>query len=169
MAKKATLKKILADDLNNFEHVGLNDEAKAKDLAAIGKEMNLIMAEEKQKKDLELREKQLNNESERLKFEKEKFEFEKTIKEQDADNERVKNILDRERLDEELKIKKQELIIAKRKEMIAIITAIGTFGITLISKFIYAKLTYNAQMHDYEDYKLESQSSKEQRNNLLNK
>lgn len=68
-----------------------------------------------------------------------------------------------------LNLKKAELASAKRRDIITIITAVGTFGLTLASKFIYAKLTINAQKHDYEDYKLESSSSREQRNNLLNK
>lgn len=167
--KKTTLKKILGDDLNNFENVGLNDENKIKGLNAIGKEMNLVMAEEKQKKDLAFRERQLKLDSEKLELNKQQFEFEKASKEQSLKNEKEKNELEKNRLDEELNIKKEELASTKRKEKIAIITAIGTFVVTLVSKVIYASLAHNAQRHDYEDYKLESPSSKEQRNNLLNK
>lgn len=169
MNKKVTLKKILEDDLKNYENVSLNDENKLKGLNAISKEMNLIMSEEKQNKDFKLREKQLEIDSEKLELSKKQFEleqysktFELKLKEESMNNEK-------EKLNAELELKEKELKTVKRRETIAIVTTVGTFVVSLVSKIIYAKLTLNAQRHDYEDYKLESPSSREQRNNLLNK
>lgn len=108
MSNKA-LKKILKDDLNNFEHVGLNDENKAKGLAAIGKEMSLLMAEEKQEIELELRKEQMKIDSEKLELSKKQYDLDKKIKEQELDNEAIKRMLERERLDEELKLKKSRI------------------------------------------------------------
>ena len=58
-----------------------------------------------------------------------------------------------------------------KHEKIQLWISIGTASVTallgLVRLFTFAGLTLNAQKHDYEDYQLESSSSKENRNNLL--
>lgn len=156
------LKKDLDNNLNNYENLGLNDDGKAKGLAIIAKEKTILLAEKKQEEELKLR-------KEQQQLEREKFEFEKKSKEEQLDNDRVKSVLEREKFELELSLKKEEAKSSKRKDIIAIATSIGTFVVLFGSKLVYYSLAKRAQKYDYEEFKLESPSSKEQRNNLLNK
>ena len=162
------LNKILSDDLKNYENVGLNDEPqKMKGLEAITKEANIIRSEEKQIKDLARAEKSIKLEESKVDLENKKLEVEQS-----------KINLEKEKLEiERLKISKdydiQKLKIESEKKqcktnkVLSIASLIVTSSIAIISKCVYAGLTINAQKHDYEDYKIESPSSKENRNNLL--
>lgn len=110
----------------------------------------LVVENQRRQDDLEYRSQQLKQERQ---FHDDQLEIERQKQRDDLDY-RFKQL--------ELEEKAH-----RRQTIISTISAVCTCGIALISKIIFAKLAYNAQKHDYEDYKLESSSSKEQRNNLL--
>ena len=168
--KQSTLKKIVESDLNLYDGIRLlDDENRSKALSTLVKEYNLKLTEEKQLKDIEFRKEQIKLDREKFNLSKKQFEFEKVMKFSSLE-------LEKEKIAKELKLKEEELKSTKRKDRIAIITAVATGVGTILSASIafykakkYVELTSIVHQHDYEDYKLESSLSKEMRNNLLNK
>lgn len=186
--KKEIIKKletILISDLKNFENYSLDEDKKAKGLAHIGKEVSILIADDKTKNDEKNRKIQQENEvkkqsfeSDKLAFEKEKLEFERTMKKEQFNLDKSKFELEQSKLQNEyqLETRKREFETEKmeRESKLAIIQIVvsvagvaSTFLLGLIGKILYAKLSFNAQIHEYKDYQIEPVSSKENRQNLL--
>lgn len=154
---KSKLEKTLEQDLANYANYGFNDQEKFKAITVISKEVATIKEIEKQNMDIARDEK-------RLELEREKFEFEKSCRLMEIRNLQEKNEKDRQiQVSKLIEDKSQN----KKQIWISIAGVAAPLVLGIVSKCIYAGLAFNAQKHDYEDYKLESSSSKEQRNNLL--
>lgn len=172
------LKKVLDDDLKNFENYSLNDADKAKALQSIGKEFALIAGADKDENERKTKKNQAVLEKEKVDFEKVKFNYEKEVKDKQLQIDEQKFEIEKMRLHHEIENAKiqNQLAITKMEndyksaKIQIIIAAVGvgsTFVLGLISKIIYAKLAHNAQIREYTDYKLEPKSSQENRQNLL--
>lgn len=166
MENKSTkkLKKILEEDLNNYANVGLTDDTKSKSAAIIGKEVSILDTSAKTEAEIERIKAQQD-------LERQKFEAELKFREREVaakEKEAVVNVM---RLDDERKYQVERLEnekkAQKRQFWINVAGVASTTVIAIASKVVYFVLARNAQKHDYEDYKIESSSSKEQRNNLL--
>lgn len=143
----------LGDDISNYKNLDLGDETNLKKFQVISKKAELIRTEEKHRAEI----KKMNNQ---IELEKKKFELEKSKSER------------------EFELKKQEssnqsrkLEIEYRRDRKARVLSYVTLGVTSLvsigSKVVYYVLTKRAQDFDYNEFKIESSSSKEQRNNLL--
>lgn len=163
---KEKLEQDLNNDLNNFDNYGFNDQEKSKAINIIAKEVAILSAEEKEKRD-----------NERFVWQKEldkaKFEFEKDVRltqlQNDTEFRKAELELKKTSLELEIKKAKDDEKRNKAQFWISIAGVALPCLVDIIAKCIYAGLAVNAQKHDYEEYKLESASSKEQRNNLLKK
>lgn len=144
---------ILGNDLNNYDNKGFNDEDKMKCCTIISKEADIIRTEEKHKQDLARMKAQ-------QKLEREKFEFEKTKILEDQRIRSKELDIQKEKLENESKQNKRTFIVTLSSTAVSAILAI-------VSKAIFTGLTLNAQKHDYADFQVESNSSKENRTNLL--
>lgn len=166
MKKDSTtkLEEILTYDLNNYENMGFNDEGKAKALAIISREANIILAEEKEQ---ESHERWLESQ----KKDEERYQLDKSmkLKELELKQLELEHKIDEAKFDRSFQIQKFEEERRHNKWQLILSAANigGTFLLGIITKIMFTALTVNAQRHDYNDYQLESTSSKENRTNLL--
>lgn len=160
---KNKLEEILRQDLDNYENFGFNDEQKAKALGIISKEAAVLLAEDKETRD-SIR---VADNSAR---EKERFEFEKEmrIKEYELKVEQLN--LERQKFEDEWNQRVMDNTKAAKREKTQFWLSVAGVAAPLVLGIVklctYAGLTMNAQKHDYNDYQLESSSSKENRNNI---
>lgn len=180
------LETLIENDLKNADTIGVKDEAKKVATGIVSADIRTALEVDKVDLEREKFEKSSANEktkidndakyrSEQLKQEKEFHDSQLAIERERAENEKKFHddqlVIERQKQRDDLDYRFKQLELEekahRRQTIISTISAVCTCGIALISKIIFAKLAYNAQKHDYEDYKLESSSSKEQRNNLL--
>lgn len=172
------LEKVLGDDIRNFKNLSLTDPDKAKALQSISKEVSIILADDKERFEKGVKERQSGLEVSKFQFELEKFkhenlikekqiqlderkiELEKTKFEQDVENSRIQNEISMKKMEIESKNSKIQIIVS-------IAGIASTFLLGLIGKIMYTGLARNAQIHEYNDYQIEPMSSKENRQNLL--
>lgn len=165
------LEGIIDADLNNFENLGLNDDAKAKNAGIILKEMQVNAALKKQIGDQ-------NDRTARLELEKNAQEQHKQEHQDDHDIQlknidiRLKEIEQNQAYhNAELNIQLQKLENEKHYQTWSLIFTGAGLAVTLVlgivGRVMYYKLASNAQAHEYNDYQLEPSSSKENRNNIL--
>lgn len=185
--KKELRKKLdsmLKTDLMAAENLEFTDEGKKLGVAVVRAGVALEMEVDKGERD-----------SKRLELEQEKWDYEKKRIDAEMKTKDDLAFLDRQIKQKEIELKDKE-IETKNKEMSLeeqrlandkaskeallaetkskykkeiIIAAIGggvTILTTIASKIAYMVLTLNAQKHDYEDFKLESNYSKEGRKNI---
>lgn len=156
---KKALKKFIDDNLDAVINDEVSDEGKHAKLKMINDVNKTVTSlEQRQNNEKDLASKKANDEKrfqiefqkinlseESLKLERDKFEFQKEMELQKARNEAN----DR-----------------KFKLLGIVVPVIGTVLTTVITTVTYASLTRNAQRHDYNDFQMESQFSKEARNKI---
>lgn len=173
-----SIEKVLDDDLKNLDGYSLYDDKKAKALQSIKGEIAIILANEKEQLDQKQKENQNALEKEKFDLEKQRFENEKEVKEKqleldqqkhDLEMEKLRNDIENSRIQNQTAITKvaNDAKFAKAQLIVSIAGVVGTFLLGLVGKIMYSKLAYNAQLHEYNDYQMEPQSSKENRMNLL--
>jgi hypothetical protein len=129
-----------------------------KDRLAIEKS-RLKIEEQRQKDEAEIRKLTLSNETKRLENENTKLQYEKQRNDEDR---AIRN----KQLENEYVRYSNDSKANKRATLIGILGIAIPAAVTLFGKITSALLAYNAQKHDYEDFKIESNSSREHRNNL---
>ena len=165
------LDSIIDADLNNFENLGLNDEAKAKNSGIILKEMQVNAALKKQIGDQEDRKVRLELEKAAQEQHKQEHQDDYNVQLKNIDI-RLKEIEQNQAYhNAELNIQLQKLENEKHYQTWSLVfTGAGlvvTLVLGIVGRVMYYKLASNAQAHEYNDYQLEPSSSKENRNNIL--
>lgn len=114
-------------------------------------------------------EEKLSNNYSLTRLEKEKLEFQKQLEFQKNDLEKNKLEFEKEKLEFQKESLQKTNSLSKLTLGVSICGIVIPAVVTIISKFVYARLTTNAQLHDYNDYIMESSFSKENRNHLITK
>lgn len=158
------LERILSQDLNNYENYGFNDEEKSRAWGIISKEIAVLLAEEKTERDLAR-----IAEDDTIEAMKLQFDQDMRMKEYELKVEQLK--FDQTKLETEWGQKVIDNTREGKRLKVQLWTSVATVAapilLGMMKLITYTSLTLNAQRHDYNDYQLESSSSKENRNNII--
>lgn len=158
------LEEQIKNDLNQYENMNIDDPNKMKALNVVLKELTTV--QEAERADLDRQDKE------------KKFDLEKEIKLKELDVKIEELHLKQKELEmrqneiyannnDKCQQRYNELVVEIVKAAGALLGTLGTITVGLIQINTFKKLTINAQNHDYNDYQLESSSSKENRSNIL--
>lgn len=154
----------LGDDISNYKNLDLGDENNLKKFQVISKKAELIRTEEKHRAEI----KKMNNQ---IELENKKFELEKSKSEREFELKKQETEIEFELKKQETSNQSRKLEIEYRRDRKARVLSYVSLGVTSLvtigSKVVYYFLTKRAQDFDYNEFKIESSSSKEQRNNLI--
>lgn len=180
---RTDFEKVVELDIQEYENINLDDEeGKRKGLRLTIADIKALNTIEKDEIEIERSLQQKDIEKERWDLEKKAKEDEKIRREKESAEEsarREREVVAREseaqaaqaRVNNEAIYQNAKLAIderaAKRNFFIALGSAVLTGGIAIGKAISYFCLSKRAQDYEYKEYKLEPNSSKEQRNNLL--
>lgn len=143
----------LGDDISNYKNLDLGDETNLKKFQVISKKAELIRTEEKHRAEIKKMNNQIELEKKKFELEKSKSEREFELKKQESSNQSRKLEIEYRR--------------DRKARVLSYVSLGATSLVTIGSKIVYYVLTKRAQDFDYNEFKIESSSSKEQRNNLI--
>lgn len=180
---RTDFEKVVELDIQEYENINLDDEeGKRKGLRLTIADVKALNTIEKDEIEIERSLQQKKIEKERWDLDKKAKEDEMTRREKEYTEEsarREREVAAREaeakaaqvRVDNEANYQLAKLAIdekaARRNFFVTLGTAVLTGGIAIGKAISYFCLSKRAQDYEYKEYKLEPNSSKEQRNNLL--